>query len=185
MKKQVSRTLTWTWKNIRHTRLWKNLYLLFGGRTLAGTSDDDLTASTAADSWERQGGQPFKTLGPQVSPNIVNWTKQIHISTDVVILIIHNFILDLDDIELFSFSKRLSAKAVTFSPIMPKFPHPYFLRTFPLTIQLTSCITYLFSSITHHKQSIYQKKKKSLFLGNVGSKNQSKSYFFWYPEMLL
>lgn len=33
-----------------HRPAKKNLYLLFGGRTLAGTSDDNLTASTAVDS---------------------------------------------------------------------------------------------------------------------------------------
>jgi hypothetical protein len=84
-----------------------------GGRTRSGTNGT-LRALLTEESPEKQEGQPFKTLGPHISPNAVNCTTQVQSKTDVVARIIHSFILDLD-IELLSFSTLLSP--IAFKPI--------------------------------------------------------------------
>ena len=99
---------------------------LFGGKTRAGTVGTFSCKAAETDWGGQQEGQPFKTLGPHISPIVVNWTTQVHNKTDVVALIIHSFIFeDGLDILLLIFSTPLTTPIVSLSFSPP--PPPHFL----------------------------------------------------------
>jgi len=108
-----------------------NYYWLLGGST-TGVEDGN---SVSADSYVKHEGHPFKTLGPHMSPNAVNWTTQVHSNTDVVARIIHSFILDDladDDDTTIEFLSLL-----LLSPLRPIIINPS-QTTFPLFLSLLS-----------------------------------------------
>lgn len=69
-----------------------------GGETLEKINTDEDNALTDRGESEgvEQEGNLFNTLGDQISPIAVSWTKQVHKSTVVATLIIQSFILDLE-----------------------------------------------------------------------------------------
>lgn len=113
-----------------------------------------------------------------------------------MIFIINNIILDMDDIEHFSFSKSLSAKVVYFSPIMPKLFHRLGLTTFlahfyKILHYWTHQLYFMFVFLTHSSRIINiphttSKNEKPIWNPLFGKtkKNEKNPYETHYWEKL-